>query len=183
MKSIYKQKAVRHESGLYIFEGMTEKGYYWLMMFNPKAEKPFCNVCFKTNEDRETYKLKQIKLYHELLELRAKQKAARKVTPEKLATLKIGDIFNWTWGYEQTNQNYYQLVEIKGQYGIFREIAQEREETGWLQGNCRPLKDKFISEPFKKKIQFQDNKPFIKMDSFGWCNLWDGETDYYTSYH
>ncbi len=181
-----KDKAIQHESGLYIVEDIYSKNdrtYFWLQMYYPKAKKPFCNILSKTEDLREEYKEKQIKAYYELQTLKARRKEARKATPEKLSTVPIGSIFNWSWGYKQTNQNYYQLIELKGQLGTFRELAQERHETDFLQGDCKPIKDNFIGEPFKKKIQFQNNEAYIKMESFGWCNLWDGRTDYYTAYH
>jgi hypothetical protein len=179
-----KDGTIQHETGLLIWEGTTpDNKSLWLQMFYPKAKKPFCNYAFKTLERLQTYKENQIKAYKELLEIKRARKEAAKATPEKLALIKVGDIFNWTWGYEQTNQDYFQLIELRGQIGIFRELDQDRTETGWLTGNCKPIKDSFKGDPFRKKIQFQNNKPYIKMASFGWCNLWDGQTDYYTSYN
>jgi hypothetical protein len=177
-----KDGTIQHETGLHIWEGRTPSGdNYWLQIYYPKAKHPFCNYSFKTQERLEEHKQQQIKLYLELLEIKRQRKESSKVTPEKLSLVKVGDIFNNTWGYEQTNQDYYQLIEMRGQIGIFREIAQERQPTAWLQGDCKPIKDHFIGEPFRKKIQFQSNKPFIKMEC-GWCGLWNGLTNYFTQY-
>lgn len=177
-----KEGTIQHESGLHIWEGMHPNGeHYWLQMYYPRAKNPFCNAAFLSPEQREEYKQKQIKAFYELLELRKKRRDERKTTPEKLSVLKIGDIFNNSWGYDQTNQDYYQLIELKGTVGIFRELSQERESTGFMQGRCKPIKDEFIGEPFRKKIQFLGNKPFINM-GVGFCDLWDGRDNYFSTY-
>lgn len=73
----------------------------------------------------------------------------------------VGDIFYASWGSEQTNINYYQLTEIKGQTCTFREIQSERiegkTETGVssMTGKCVPMvgqfkNDKLIQKRFPK---------------------------------
>jgi len=61
---------------------------------------------------------------------------------------KVGDILHTSWGYDQTNVEYFQITEIKGKYAILREIGAESTETGWLQGRSAPLPDNFLEPRF-----------------------------------
>lgn len=60
--------------------------------------------------------------------------------------VKVGDIFRMSWGYEQTNVDYFQVVELKGSTMIkIREIASKfiRSESS-LSGYVKPAKDAFL---------------------------------------
>ena len=61
--------------------------------------------------------------------------------------VQVGDIFSMSWGYDQTNVNYFQVTRIsKG--GIFvREIGQESVPgtDGFMSCKVRPKKDAFLS--------------------------------------
>ena len=63
------------------------------------------------------------------LAFKSERQAARKAW---VPTYKVGDIFRTCWGYDQTNVEYFELIEIRGKHGIFRELNQERIDTGWL---------------------------------------------------
>lgn len=65
----------------------------------------------------------------------------------------VGDIFKTCWGYEQTNVEYFELVELRGKHGILREIAQERTEDGWARGKCVPLPGQYVGEPQRRLAQ------------------------------
>lgn len=72
-------------------------------------------------------------------------------------SVKVGDIFGTSWGYEQTNREFYQVVEVKGKSVMLREIAQEggRDDDpgfGPMAGTTRYVKDHFIGEPFRKLV-------------------------------
>lgn len=60
---------------------------------------------------------------------------------------KAGDMFRTSWGYDQTNVEFFEVTEVAGKYVILREIAAERTESGpvgsW-QGQCTPLKGAFL---------------------------------------
>ena len=82
------------------------------------------------------------------------------MTTPTIETIKVGDIFVSTWGYEQTNIDFYQIIEVKGQYATFQEIcSKEVEGSMYSHGMaCQvvPVKDSFIGEPIKKKMRFNE---------------------------
>lgn len=69
-------------------------------------------------------------------------------------TVKIGDVFVYSWGYEQTNVDYYQVVGLKGKATVLlRKIAKvSGESISFFSGYCTPAIDEFIGEVFAKRL-------------------------------
>lgn len=64
-----------------------------------------------------------------------------------------GQMFYTSWGYDQTNIDYYQIVAFKGKSAIIRKIAARTiQSTGWASAEVAPVKDAFIGEPMVKRI-------------------------------
>lgn len=109
--------------------------------------------------------------------------------------VKIGDIFHYSWGYEQTNANYFQVVALKGtKQVIIKEIAyQVTETTGFESYKVRPVKNNFLQNSqfikdnnigaIKQVKGLQNGTIYINIESFGFCSLWDGTDDVMTSYY
>jgi hypothetical protein len=62
--------------------------------------------------------------------------------------VQVGDLYRTSWGYDQTNVEYFQIVDVKGKHAILREI-QDRVQTGRDQGRCVPMKDQFLKPRFE----------------------------------
>lgn len=59
----------------------------------------------------------------------------------------IGDLFYGSWGYEQTNVDFFQVVGLKGKHtAILRRIAGDYIGGYAMQGNVRPCRDDFAGE-------------------------------------
>lgn len=109
--------------------------------------------------------------------------------------VKIGDIFHYSWGYEQTNANYFQVVALKGQKSVVvREIAYKRiETTGFDSYKVAPCKNEFLEKSnfIKDNIigatkmvkGLKNGTIYINIESFGFCSLWDGTPDNMTCYY
>lgn len=123
------------EAGLQI--GIADKDVRpWVVGYYGKAAKHSFNYVFKSLERAEAFIAEKVAGGKATLEFRAKQKAERLAAPRGL---EVGDILMSMWGYDQTNVDYYQVVELVGKTKVLiREIAQEVEETAWLQGKCVP---------------------------------------------
>jgi hypothetical protein len=83
----------------------------------------------------------------EFLELHALSNASR------IPNYKVGEILHTCWGYDQTNIEYFEVVELRGKHVILRELAQERTATGFDQGNCAPIAGKYVGEPIRRLAQ------------------------------
>ena len=73
---------------------------------------------------------------------------------EDKKNVKVGDIFSYSWGWEQTNVNLYQVVQKPTANSIIiREIAHETvKETSWGSENCKAVIDCFIGDEEKVRL-------------------------------
>lgn len=68
--------------------------------------------------------------------------------------VEIGDVLMASWGYEQTNIDYYMVIELVGKVSVkIVKIGAHREETGFMSGICTPDKTTIIGEPMKKRVK------------------------------
>jgi len=70
----------------------------------------------------------------------------------------IGDILHGSWGYDQTNCEYYQVIGLTPKGYVLREIGQatvpSARTASDMSAMVMPVKDKFLenSEPVKARI-------------------------------
>lgn len=117
----------------------------------------------------------------------------RKQIKEKASDLvKVGDIFYSSWGYEQTNIDFYQIVDVNGVYAVLAELCQERETPeGYASdsGTCIPIPGKYLDrKQLRKKIQAykRDDGSFcvsFKIESYAYAHKWDGKPLYWSAYY
>lgn len=93
---------------------------------------------------------------------RRREAPARELTPAQLAArlayqehkqqptpnahgVHVGDLFYDSWGYEQTNIDFYQVVALRGkQTAVLRRIAGDYGPEGYaMTGHTRPVRDAF----------------------------------------
>lgn len=135
--------------------------------FVGRAVNPTWHYRFKDGQQRINEVTRTFKNVAE----RAEYKAARKAKAAEASAnhgVKVGDVFRSSWGYDQTNVDYYQVVAVGNKTATFCKIAQLSESDGFLQGNCVPAPNQFIGKPFKKLIQKSstESSAYIKIYSF-----------------
>ena len=137
--------------------------------FHGKAQKPDWHHRFSSQARRA----------EKIDEFIASQRASaeRKIAERKARAawqhgLKVGDIFRCSWGYDQTNIDFYEVVEVKGKAVVVREIAQQRDTTAWMQGTCVPAPGRYIGEPMTKIPQRGwQGEPSLAIHSFASAQL------------
>ena len=132
--------------------------------FHGKAQRPDWHIGFHSAERRQ----QRITEYVAAIQAHADKKAAdRKARSEWQHGIKVGDIFRTSWGYDQTNIEFFEVTKVMGKSVEIREIAQDREETAWCQGNCVPLAGRYTGKP-RVKIPQRGYKgePTISIYSF-----------------
>ena len=118
-----------------------------VIYFGGKRGKPDDHYRYKTIEKLRTAIENKIKGAQEALEHKAEQKVA---VAEKAAKItegtSQGDVFCYSWGWEQTNVDFYQVVEKKtAKSMIVREIScRTLSEASWASDYVRPEKDAFL---------------------------------------
>lgn len=134
-----------------------------LMAFGGRRSKPDWHYRFRTEEGL----LQKIKEWADGLRSRAQQNAARKAERSKPHDIRVGDIFRCSWGYDQTNIDYYECIALKGKRQIvIRQIGLQSVETLSLQGECSPVPGSFIGEAMTKTVSTNSDQPSVKIYSF-----------------
>jgi hypothetical protein len=147
------------------------------------------NYLFQTDERAENW-IQSVKDSDEAAAARklAKAEAKKKAYANLVNPFKVGDIFYDSWGYEQTNIDFYQVVAVGPKSVTLRELASEQvESTGWASGRVVPKVGEFTGPPALKKLQVLVNpdgtagEPYVK-SRHGWISKWDGTPKHYTAY-
>ncbi|EDW8942662.1 hypothetical protein A4O59_004289 [Salmonella enterica subsp. enterica] len=85
----------------------------------------------------------------------------------KNGTISVGDIFASSWGYEQTNVNFYQVISIHGKTTVtVREIRASVNRTHPMVGYKTPLLNEFCGEPLKRRVRDYYSVPAIDIEKF-----------------
>ena len=98
-----------------------------------------------------------------------------------LESVKEGDIYVASWGWEQTNIDAYQVVAKKGATVTLREIAVASVEgsEGFMSDRVVPVKGEFIGAEFKKRITGAS----IKIDDVRSASLAEEGKEFYRSWY
>lgn len=87
---------------------------------------------------------------------RRAEKAAKRAAGHKL---KPGDVLRCSWGYDQTNIDYYEVTRLIGKRMVeIRAIGAESVESGGMTGECVPRLGHYIGEPMRKAVSDYDGK-------------------------
>lgn len=93
-----------------------------------------------------------------VLENRLANVAYKKRKKEKATNLKatfdVGSVLYTSWGYEQTNVSFYQVVGFTGKSTVLvRRIGERRVESGYMSGTTFPKTDTFSGELLKCRLR------------------------------
>lgn len=95
--------------------------------------------------------------------------------------LVVGEILSSSWGYEQTNWDFYQIVKVSDKSIWIQEIELESKSCNYMSYEVRPIKDKFKKE---SKVIRKTIKDYIKLNDFQYLDHYNNgnvliETKYY----
>lgn len=92
-------------------------------------------------------------------------------------SIQVGDIFYASWGYDQTNVDYYVVTRLVGRCSVeLQEIGTAKVATiapGVLR--VKPDPSVTIKAPFKKRVNEYDGRHLIRIASY--CNAYRVEAD------
>ena len=149
------------------------------IMFVGRAKKPTKFLRYQTPESRatavQTFFSEQV------------ERAGRKSAAEP-RTLKVGDVLRQSYGYEQTNIDYFMVTELVGRQSVkLVEIGKMNPDGGGMSGRCAPDPNKVIGEPFVSRAKGDRARCEYKMGTKVQSTVVAGatiyETDYWSSYH
>lgn len=156
----------------------------------PKAryfkEKIISNYFYGTVQQQE----EAIAKFIANIERQAKEVADRKqvkkdVRANMVNPFKVGDILYDSWGYDQTNIDYFQVVSVGNRSVKIRSIGQKfvRGDAGWAE-TISPAKDDFIGEEMNRNLQV-DSRGGIHVPSprRGWLFPTTEGSEHYQSHY
>jgi hypothetical protein len=121
------------------------------------------------------------------------QESKKKDKAEFKTDIKVGDILHTSWGYEQTNVEFFQVLNVKGNTITIQEICADYESTGYMAGRVvaipnKPAKENhwegdictLVDAPILKKRVSVGNSVKINDSASAW--IWDGKPCYTSSY-
>jgi hypothetical protein len=103
-----------------------------------------------------------------------------------------GKIVEFSWGYEQTNIDYFLITKRSAHFVWLQPIQSKRvEDTGYMSGTCVPDPEKNARQQdgsdkpvIRRKVHARDGKETgIAIESYGWASLWDEKPSRWSSYH
>lgn len=116
-------------------------------IFWGKGEKPISAHYYLSDAARESAIRFAFEARRNAMSRKRQQAEQRKAF---IHSFVVGDILNTCWGYDQTNREFFEVVEVKGKWLILREIAQERVGDGFCSGKCVPLPGQYVGEPIRR---------------------------------
>jgi hypothetical protein len=185
-----KRDATQLESGLlFLKKDVPQKERTHLMIWKPKATKPYFNYLVKPEMVEKTIsEAEQALLEHK------KQVAERREKAKSINnSVMIGEIFYSSWGYDQTNIDFYQVIKKTPKTITVRRIRSKSEPAYTMACYVMPIKDSFLDSdhpydtsfgsPMVKKLSvFSDGQVYFKPASYSIATIWDGtrKTETYT---
>lgn len=160
--------------------GQDEFGRCNAMGYQGKQTKPEFRYRFKSLAARDRHIAEFIAKCRSLVTIRAERAESRKAQDAVPNPLKAGDILYSSWGYDQTNIDFYQVVESKGQFVKIRQLRAEITESGHLSmsGNAKPVGTgvyKPNSEIIRRKVNvYGADSIYVRIDSCASASPWDG---------
>lgn len=131
--------------------------------FGGKRSKPDWHFRFASTERMQA----KIDEHLNILDAWNKRKAKMKAQRTAPHDVKVGDVFRSSWGYDQTNIDFYEVTRLIGKSTVeVRPIAQDSMETLSMQGECVPLRGQYIGEPRQHRVSMAGGEPSIAVRSF-----------------
>lgn len=114
-----------------------------------------------------------------------KAEADRKKTYKPKMT--VGDILESSWGYDQTNIDFYQVTRVSGSRAYMRKIRKKhvQGEERMCEDAVMPDRDNFCGEEFFKRIcvsfGMNETEEYVKINSYSTAYPWKGGVSYETN--
>jgi len=145
--------------------------------FSAKRKKPDFRYRFGSEQQREKYISDWVENNRLVVEEKNKRNTERK---NFCHTLNVGDVLYASWGYDQTNIDFFEVVSVKSKKSVvIRELAQENDHSGDMSGCTMPIRGEYCDDAITKRVNIGNR---IKLDCSRTASCWDGKPKYYTSY-
>jgi hypothetical protein len=91
--------------------------------------------------------------------------------------IQVGSIFRCSWGYDQTNVDFYQVTKLNPASVVVRPIAKHVVGDGMMCGKATAIKDSFAGSPMTKRIRGSGDYIGFRVTSFSNAYLMKDHTE------
>lgn len=151
-----------------------DKGRIWAIAFAGKSNKPLWYHYFSNESGRRRKIDDTIKSRREFIE---RKETERRERLEFQHSFKVGDFIDTSWGYDQTNIDYYQVVGVRGKMLLVRKVSEVVVESKGDYDMVVPKADSFIGGVLKVLPSKGDK---VKVEGH-YGSKWDGRPNHQTS--
>jgi hypothetical protein len=129
-------------------------GTPYAMAFRGKSEKPFKNYRFRNEAARSAWIADVVAEENAKIAYRAEKRVKMQaMKAEMIQRIEVGTLLVYSWGYDQTNIDIYEVTKKSGSAVEIREVCQELTQTGMMQGRVKAVPGVYTSaKPIKKRI-------------------------------
>ncbi|NYJ18122.1 hypothetical protein [Nesterenkonia sandarakina] len=97
--------------------------------------------------------------------------------------LPVGTVLVSSWGYGQTNIDFYEVTKATAKTVMIRPISLAKENgESWGTYTATPKRGEFTGDAFRCKVQDPHSQPWVKINSFAMARPIDEEAQHGTSY-
>lgn len=170
----------------------TGAGHCLLLTYYGAAAKPRANYRFKSQEAAEKWLANDLQSLREREERKATEAAEKKAALSKKAAdfWTVGEVVYTSWGYDQTNVEFFQIVTLKPRSVVVRQVTENCSDHGQPGGGkSQPRRFEFCGPeilcPINHAGNFSagpchnDDKPSFRHA----CYRWNGRAVYTSSDH
>jgi len=150
---------------------------HYALAFAGKAIKPSWHYRFKNIAQRN----KTIKEFVQTRLDHLAEKKERRINNKRPHTYKVGDILYSTWGYEQTNVDFYQVLSVTNSTIKIQPIRSHLVESFTGYNHVAPIPNSTFGTIKNKKPNRTGENVYVKIDSFSVATLWDGSPKHETA--
>jgi hypothetical protein len=167
---------------VYVYEAA---GRVYALGFSGKRNRPDFHIRFQSVTRREAHVLEWLARLRSYAERKAQDAAERRGFRHGL---KVGDILHYSWGYDQTQCEFYQVTATTPGTITMREVAQQTAPGSTVPHGMADsrlaLKGEFLAdeEPITKRVQYSAEGPGSVTMKHGCASLWDGRPKYRSWY-
>lgn len=158
----------------------------WVLIYNARSKggrygrKALFNYTFRSQYAAEAFISEKVNNEAAWEQLKADRKRHRS---EYAHDYQVGDIIEASWGWEQTNVDFYEVVAVPSPHSVtLREIGAavgHQDPDGPMSCYVVAVPHSFKGEPFIKRVSVGGG---IRFESYKYGHKWDGREQYCSWY-
>lgn len=89
--------------------------------------------------------------------------------------IETNSILKSSWGYDQTNIDFYEVIKVKNGWATIQKIGTDIvEQNGFLSESVVPATESKIGKPFRRKIHAFQSGDYVGISSYAGGSVWNG---------